>query len=448
MNITVEKQPKCLASLTAEVPADKVASERTSIIGAYSRNAKIKGYRAGKVPQQVIEQRFQKEIQGELEQRLVRAACDEAIEKEDLRVIDVQQPQTLDFAADGTLKFQTNIILVPEITVPEYKAIEVKVPQEDPTTEEFDRAILNLRQRFAEHVDVADRALVENDIAVIDFTSTLDGKTLEEAIGKPVGYLSGREDFWVRLEEDSFLPGFYKQLVSLKAGDQKDISQEIPENFPVADLRGKTVVFAVTVKGIKEQQLPEVNKEFVDKILPGEDVEDLNTALMEQLSSDKKRQIADNKVQQIVSALIKDASFELPDALVQSEANGQANQLYRQGLQNGMSGDDLKSQMEQIMETAKARAEESLRSNFILQKIAEAEKIDVSQNDLLERIQFMAQQARTPVKKYIKQIQDNNQIQSIRLSVLIGKTIDFLVDQAKVTVLSEEDIKKLNEQSA
>jgi len=448
MNITVEKQPKCLASMTAEIPADKVASERSSIVGAYKQQANIKGFRPGKVPQSVIEKRFAKQIGEELEDSLVRAACDEAIKKENLNVIDVKRPKSSNFGDDGSFKFQTSIILAPDVSIPEYKGLDVKVPNEAPTDNEFDLALENLRQRFADHDDIEDRAIEDNDIAVIDFKSTLDGKPVEEAVGKPVGYLSGREDFWIRIEEDSFLPGFYKELIGLNIGDSKDITQKINEDFPVSELREKEVVFAVTVKGIKEMKLPEIDDEFAEKLVPGKGIDGLKEALMEQLEGDKKRQIADSKVQQIVSTISEGADFELPEELVNSEAQSQANQMVQQAAQQGMENADLEAQQDEILQTARLRAEGNLRSNFILQKIAEAEKIEIADQDILQRITVMAQQARTPVKKYIKELQKNNQIESIRMSVLIGKTIDFLVEQANVTELSEEEIKEINEQSA
>lgn len=437
MNITVEKNT-CSATVNVEVPADKVASERESIVKAYSGQAKIQGFRPGKAPVSIIEKRFGKEIQEELTSRLINEGCQEAIKKEELKVLHVKNPEAIDFKEDGTFTFNTSIILAPDFELPEYKGLEIEAPSEEVSDEDINTALEDLRARFADFKDV-EREIAEGDFAIINFSATTDGKPVAEAIGKPAGFLEGREGHWVKVEEDSFLTGFPLQLVGLKKDDKKDITITLGEEFPISELRGAEVTFDVTVTGVKEQELPELNDEFAGKLIPEKGLEDLKEVISQQLSQEKKRNAADAKVNQIVEALNNAVDFELPEELVQAEAQGNANQMAQRGFQQGMTEEQINEQQDEIMEAAEKQARTNLKTNFILQEIAFKEEIKVEDQDVLQRIGQMAQQANKPVKKYIKELQKANAIQNVRNSVLIGKTIDFLVDNAKVSGTTEKE---------
>jgi len=415
MNITVDKQPECTATLRAEIPAEKVQSE----------------------PVSVIEKRFADDIKAELESRLISAACSEAMQKDsELKVLNFKNPEAVEFADGGDFSFTMPLILAPEFEIPEYKDIEISVASADATDEELQREIDGLLERYADYSDIEDRALATDDIAVIDFTSTLDGKPLEEAIGKPVGVLAGKEDYWVQLKEDAFLPGFAKQLEGAAKDETREVTSSVGDDFPLEDLHGKEIVFSVTVKAIKEQKLPELNDEFVAETIqlgPDKTVDDLKDLISEQITMQKQKQIEEDKVNQIVETLIDRVDFALPQDLVDQEAQGSADEMVARGAQSGLSEEQIAAQHEEIAATAQTQAKNNLKTNFILQEIAMKEKIEVDDQDMIQRISAMAQQANTPVKKYIKELQKANAIQNVRNSVLIGKTIDFVVEKAIVT---------------
>lgn len=436
MNITVEKKT-CAATVNVEVPADKVASERKNIVNAYVGQANIPGFRKGKAPVKVIEKRFETEIKEELTNRLVQEGCQEAIKKEELKVLNVQAPQAPEFKEDGAFSFETSVMLAPEFELPEYKGLEIEVPSTEVSDEDVDNSLSELQQRFADFKDVEDRALEEGDFAVVDFTATLDGKPVAEAIGKPAGFLEGREGHWVKIEDDSFLPTFGPQLAGLNKGDSKDVTVTIGEDFPISEVRGADIVFAVTVKEIKVQELPELNDEFAGKLLPEKGLEDLKEVIKEQLSQEKTRAAEDAKVNQIVEQLNSAVDFDLPEELVAAETQGNIAQMAQRAQAQGLTEDMLKAQAEELEENATKQARTNLKTNFLLQEIAFKEEIKVEDQDVLQRIYQMAQQENKAPKKYIKELQKANAIQNVRNSVLIGKTIDFLVENAKVSGTTE-----------
>ena len=300
MNITVDKQPNCTATLRVEVPSDAVNSERERIFAAYASQAKVQGFRPGKAPRKVIEARFKDSIFEELQERLVRKAFDEALQKEALKVLNFGNPADFSQNPDGSVSFNSTLVLAPEIELPEYKGVAVKEPSAEISEEDIAKSLESLRERFAEYEEIEGRAAETGDLAVLDYTSTLDGKPLEEAVGKSVGYLSSREGFWMKIDEQSFLPGFTDQLVGAKPGDSKEITVTVPDDFPVSDLRGKELVFAVNVKELKQAVLPDLDDELAGKLTGGKSLEELKGLVSQQMTVEKRRKIDDYKVNQIV----------------------------------------------------------------------------------------------------------------------------------------------------
>lgn len=433
MNIVVEKEPKCVATLRVEIPADKVSGQRAEIVAGYASKARVPGFRPGKAPRAVVEKRFQKEISEELNGSLINEAYDEALKQEGLNVLDFGVPEDLTTQADGSITFVSKLTLAPEITVPEYKRVAVTVPPVAVPDEEVNTQLTALQERFADFSDIEGRAAAMADFAVIDYTSTVEGKPTEEFLGKPAGYLAGRDGFWVRLDEKAFLPGFAAQLVGLNVGDSKEITITLPDDFPLSDLRSKEVVFQTTVKELKEAKLPELNDELANRLAPGKTMEEIKDIIRENMSGERRRKIDDMKVNQIVEHFNSKVDFELPENLVNQETQNQANAMVQRGVQSGMTETEIETQQEEILANAGTQAVTNLRTNFILQEIARIEKITVSDSELVNHLAQIAASRKISPKKFIKDMQRAGRLQNIRSSMAIGKTIDFLVEHANVT---------------
>lgn len=433
MNIVVEKQPKCVATLSVEIPAETVQGERETIVSEYARKARVPGFRPGKAPRSVIERRFDKQIAEELSEKLVNEAMDEALRKEDLHVLDFGLPPNLTSLPDGGMRFVSTLTLAPEFQLPDYKGIAVTIPPLEVPEGDLEAQLENLRERFADFNDIEGRGAAMGDFAVIDYTGTVDGKPIDEFLGKPAGYLSGREGFWVKLDDQAFLPGFAEQLVGLNAGDAKDVAVTLPDDFPVEALRGLAASFATTVKELKEAVLPELDDEFAGRLAPGKTLEEITGILRENMAGERKRRIEDMKVEQIVSHLSSQTDFELPEELVAQETQSQADALVRRGVQAGMSEEEIQAQQGEIFASAGQQAVGNLRTNFILQEIARAENIEVSNSELINHLAAVAESRKEPPKKFIKEMSRSGRLPSVRNSIAVGKAIDFLVENAMVT---------------
>jgi trigger factor len=440
MNIVVEKQPKCIAVLNVVVPAADVAAKRTKIASTYASQAKIAGFRPGKAPKNVVQQRFGKQIFEELTDALFGEACDQVLEKENLKVLDFGFPDNLNERPDGSIAFETKLILAPEITLPEYKGIEVKAPSAEITDEELNAQLQELRERLAEFEDVDGRPLQADDIAVVDFTTTCGGLPLTEVIGDKGQYLAKRENHWLPVKEGAFLPGYAVQLTGLNIGDEKAVTISLGEDFPFEELRGKEITLQTTLQGIKANKLPELDDAFAEKLLPGKTLVELKDLISGNMTLEKAKQISEFKVNQIVDHLNKSVSFELPEEIVLRETQSQADSLVEEGSKHGASEKEMMERQEEIFSLATERAVKNLRTNFLLQEIAAAEKITVPDSDLFAHISRIATARKEPIKKVIKDLQRTRGIQSISRSLLIGLTIDFLVEHANVKEVSAEEL--------
>ena len=357
MEINVDIQPDCTAMLKASIPAETTAARRASIVDSYAAKAKLPGFRPGKTPKSIIEKRFKKEIEEELLDTLFETACSTALEENPkLKVLNFGKPeQSLD--DQGNYTATSTMTVVPEFELPEYKGIEVKVPSSEVTEADVEEALNSLAEQIAEFTPV-DRAAQKDDVAIIDFKTTLDGKPVAEAVGKPVGFLEGRDGQWMKVEDDQFLPGFASALEGLNAGDSKDITVTIPDTFPITELRGKELVFHATVKEVREKQLPAMDDAFAEKVLPDKNLEELKTALKENLAQRKAMQIDEAKADQITEKLADMLDFNLPEAVVEREVYGILQQKMQQAkwLLNSLErrGSTLRQCAEAILETQRA----------------------------------------------------------------------------------------------
>lgn len=433
MNIALEKLPKCTAALRVEIPADHVAKERSAIVRKLLKAARIPGFRPGKAPLATVEKRYAKDIQEELTDKLINEALDQALEQESLRVLDFGSIKDFEIAEDGTCTFSTTLTLAPEITLPEYIGIPISAPPAAVPEEHFTAQLESMRERFADFTAIEDRPAAIGDFAVIDYSSTVNGQPTDEFLGKSAGYLSGREGFWVRLEDQFFLPGFAAQAVGMSPGESREISISLPEDYPVAGLAGQTLVLATTLKELKQSVLPELNDELAERIAPGKTMEELGAIIRQNLQFERERKINDYKVDQIIGYLNARVDCELPESIVTNETQTQADAMVERGIEAGMSEEEIRQQQQEIFAAAGHQAVGNVRTNFILREIAAAEKLSVDDKELAGHLVQVAVSRKIEPRKFIKTMQKEGRIQSIRQSLLVGKTLDFLLERALVT---------------
>lgn len=437
MKVDVENQPQGLATLRIELPPEEVRKEWDSIANNYSRYARIPGYRAGKAPRQVIEKKFRREIQDELTKKLVSKSYREAIAEKSLRVVSLNDLGDVEFGEDRSMRFRATVVTAPEFDLPEYKNIPVQLPETAVTEAEIETALERLREQAADFTDVTDRELAMGDFAVIDFTGAIDGISISTIVPEASKNLHGGKKFWLHLAPESFLPQFCEQIVSTRPGDTRSVQVLFPTDFPVSDLAGKKADYAVTLNEIKQKILPPLDDAFAAKLLPDKTLADLRHTIEHNLEHEKEHEVERAKEAQVVKFLHEHISFDLPPSLLKNETRRALNELVHRNRERGVTDDLLKGKEKELIEGAGSLAAHRLKTNFILHRIAEREKIQVTREEVDNAIREQAMQYNVSVEKMRKEFEENDRINGLAEEILLGKTLDFLKQNVIVETTPE-----------
>ena len=432
MTVEVENQPHCVATLRIELPPEQVSKEWDAIANNFAQFARIPGYRPGKAPKRVVEAKFRKDIQDELTKKLVSQSYREAVAEKQLRVVALTNLEDVKFGQDRSMRFRATVITAPEFELPEYKNIPVQAASAKVTEEEINAALERMREQAADFVDVPERGLQMGDFAVIDFTGSVDGKAIREIAPNVSKNLQDGKKFWLHLAPENFLPQFCDQLIGQKREETRSLRVEFPAEFPVTELAGKTADYTVTLCEIKQRVLPALDDAFAAKLMPDKNLADLRHLLEHQLEHEKEHEIERAKEAQIIKFLHERTQFEIPPSLLTQETRRALAELVQRNRERGIPDDALKTKEKELIEVAGALAANRLKTNFILHRIAEREKIAVNREDVDQRIQEEAARYNVTPEKMRKELEEHDRLNGLVEEILLGKTLAFL--QANVSL--------------
>jgi trigger factor len=444
MKVQVEKKPESVSTLQIELPAEEVSKEWDAIANSYARFAKIPGYRPGKAPRAVIEKRFRREIQEEVTKKLVSKGYHDAIEQKQLRVVSLTNLEEVQFGEDKSMRFTATIVTAPEFDLPEYKNIPVQLPSTEVTEEDVDSALERLREQAADFVDVPERELQMGDFAVIDFDGAVDGQPISDLAPNASKNLHGGKKFWLNLAPENFLPRFCEQVVGMRRGETRSVQVEFPADFLVKELAGKRADYAVTLNEIKEKVLPPIDDALAAKLIPEKTLADLRGIIEHDLEHEKEHEVERAKESQIVKHLQEHTTFDLPPLLLRNETRRALNELVHRNRERGVPDELLKGKEKELVEGAGSLAAHRLKTNFILTRIAEEEKIKVTKEDVDLGIRQEAARYNVPPDKMRKELEEHDGIKNIAEQILLGKVLDFLKANVSVEKTSEAVVSEKN----
>ncbi|HEY6111676.1 MAG TPA: trigger factor [Chthoniobacterales bacterium] len=437
MKVEVENKPESVSTLQIELPPEEVAKEWDTIANSFARFAKIPGYRPGKAPRSVIEKRFRKEIQEEVTKKLVSKSYHDAIAQKQLRVAALSNVEDVEFGEDKSMRFRATVVTAPEFELPDYKNIRVQLPDTKVSDAEIDAALERLREQAADFVDVPGRGLQMGDFAVLDFDGAVDGRPIREIAPNASKNLQGGRKFWLHLAPENFLPGFCEQITGMKPGETRSVQVEFAADLPVAELAGKKADYAVTLNEIKERVLPPVDDAMAAKLVPGKSLVDLRDMIAHDLEHQKKHEVERAKEAQILKFLDEHTSFDLPPALLRNETRRALNELVHRNRERGVPDEILKGKEKELIEGAGSVAAHRLKTNFILERIAEREAIKVTRDDVDLRIRQEAGRYNISSDKMRKEIEEHSGLDAFAEQILLGKTLDFLKANVSVEPAAE-----------
>lgn len=433
MNVVVEPLPNCLATLRVEVDPANVKSAREQVAREYGQQARIPGYRQGKAPRAVIERKFSKQIREELERKLLTDSTRQAISEQKLRVLQLAQIEDVNIGADDSMSFTATVITQPEFPLPVYKGLTIEVPDTAVTDEEITESIDRLREQAADFLDITeDRGARMEDFVVIDYRGTIGGQAVHEVFPKAGKPLSANEDFWIKMTEEAFFPGYCAALLDARPGDKRSFEITVPEDFPVEGMPGQVIQYEVTVNGIKSKILPELDDAFANTVVAGKTIDDLREVARQELARQKEGDVQGNKRNQVMRQLLAQVECELPQNLVRQETQRILSDIVRENQTRGVAEEVLKENERELVGAAANNARERVKGTFVLIRIAEAEGIRVGKEEIFGRVASMAQRYEMTFEKMQKELEKRGAMDQIQEEILSGKVLDFLIANASI----------------
>ncbi|AYB45833.1 trigger factor [Paenibacillus lautus] len=426
MKATWEKIEKNLGVLDVEVDAERVASALDKAFNKVAKKANVPGFRKGKVPRPIFEARFGVEsLYQDAIDILLPEVYSEAVEQADIFPVDRPEVDIEQFAKGETFKFKARVTVKPEVTLGEYKGVEVAAVAAEVSEEELNEELERLQQRHAELTVIDEGASQSGDVVVIDFDGSVDGVPFEGGQA---------ERYSLELGSNTFIPGFEDQVIGMATGDFKDVEVTFPETYHAEELANKQAVFKVKVHEIKRKQLPELDDEFAKDVSEFDTLDEYKEDLKKQLLTRKEQEAQGVRENEAVEKAAANAEVEIPEAMIQSEVQNMMrdfdNRLRQQGMNlemflsfSGQTNADLEGQM-------KDDAEKRVRNNLVLEQIAKEEKLEVSEEEINKELENMADTYKRSADEIRSILGANGSLDSLREELLLRKTIDFLLENS------------------
>ena len=433
MNITVENLAPCKKLVRVELPAAAVDEAFESMTKDFQRQVSLPGFRPGKAPRAMVLQKYDADIASEVKKKLIPDAYRKAVADHKLEVVGYPDIEEIQFGRGQALQFAATVETAPEIQLPEYKGLPAKREALSVTDADVEKAINLLRERQTNFNPVT-RETTATDIAVVNYTGTVDGAPITDVAPTAKG-LTAQQNFWINMDGTGFIPKFADQLLGAKAGDKRTVTVDFPADFVTPQLAGKQGVYAVEVVEVREKVLPAAD-DTLAKGYGAESLEKLKEGVRRDLENELN--FKNNKAvrNQLIGALLKQVSFDLPESALAHETRNVVYDIVRENQQRGVSQDIIEKQKEEIYNAASAGAKDRVKAAFLFEKIAAKENITATQEEVMQRIYQIAQMSQTTPDKLIKDLQKRNGIGEIFTQVRNEKVVDFLQQHAKL-----EDVK-------
>lgn len=436
LNVTVENLSPCKKLLRIEVGVEDVDATFKTITSQFCKQASLPGFRPGKAPRAIVQKNYGDRIKEEVKKKLTQEAYEKVLADEKLKPAIYPDIEEIQFGSGQAYQFAATIETQPDFELPNYKGLKVERDTSIIGDEDVDKAIETLREQRVDYTDM-DRELQRGDIAVVNYTGTIDGKPITDLAPTARG-ITEQKNFWVRAESDQFIPGFADQLIGAKAGENRSVEVTYPEDFVNPELVGKDAKYEVELVQVKERVLPEVDDEFA-KSFGAESLEKLKEGIKTDLESDHKFKQGRAERDQIVKQLMDGVKFDLPESIVASETRNVVYNLVAENQRRGINRDAIEQQKDEIFSAANANAKDKLKGMYIMTAIAEKEDIKVDQKEVVQRVAIMAEQYQMPPEKFAKQLKERNGFGEIHEQILIGKVLDFLQLNAEVSDIPTPD---------
>lgn len=427
MSVQVEKLEKNMAKLTVEVSAEDF---KAAIKKAFNKNKNrfsIPGFRKGKAPQAMIEKMYGEGVFYEdAADEAINASYAEAMKESGLDIVSRPEVTIEKIGKDEPFVYSALVAVKPEVTLGQYKGVEVEKADASVSAEDVEAELKKVQEQNARLLTVEDRGVEDGDQTVIDFEGFVDGK----------GFEGGKaEDYPLTIGSHSFIDTFEEQLLGKKIGEECEVNVTFPTEYHAADLAGKPATFKVTVKEIKVKELPELNDEFASEVSEFDTLDEYKKDVEKKLAEKKEIEANSKNEDAVVAKVVENASMEIPDKMIDAQAENMVQDMARRMQSQGLSLDMYLKYtgmtVEQMKEQARPDAEKRIRTRLVLEAVAQAENIQISDEKVDEEVAKMAEAYKMEVDK-LKSYMSESDIKQMKEDLAVQQAVDLLVAEAKL----------------
>lgn len=416
MKSTVKKLSECNREIEVEVGVDEVSEEWEKILLQYARQANIPGFRPGRAPKDIVRSMFYPEIKDALLNSLAPKALEKELQTQNLKPIGAPVVHEIHFKEGEPFRLKAQFDIWPNITLPEYKNIKVKMKKVSVSEEEIKKALEELRLQAAQYVPVEGRGVVEGDYVIADVKGR-DTTTKKLMPTEKAAIIAG---------DKGNNPILNQKLMDLKPGESCDFEIAYDKDPQNKKLAGRTIAYDLKVASIKERKVPDVNDDFAKDLGEYEDMKDLKEKIKESLMDSKKREMRNEMAQEIVNQISDKTPFELPETLVEQEYAAVMRRLLSSRPHKELNKDEA----EKLKQEGRKKAEQNIRNHLILNEITEQEGIKVSEEEVQEELKVIAKANQIPLARVMESFNKEGRREDLKETLLFKKAIDFLVDNA------------------
>ena len=415
MSLQVEKLEKNMAKLTVEVPAEQFVE---AIGHAYKKNKSrfnVPGFRRGKVPQAMIEKMYGSEV---FYEDAAKESGLDIVSRPSIDLVQIEKGKNFIYTAEVAVK--------PEVTLGQYKGVEVEKASAEVTDEDVEKELKKAQEQNSRLVTVEDRPVAQGDQVVIDFDGYVDGKRFDGGQS---------EDYPLVIGSHTFIDTFEDQLIGKNLGEECEVNVNFPQEYHAAELAGKPAVFKVKIKEIKYKELPELNDEFAGEVSEFETLDEYKADIRKKLTETKEKQAATENENRVVEAVVKNASMEIPEPMIDSQLDNMVNEYARNMQSHGISLEQYMQYtgmtVDKLKEQMRPQAVKRIETRLVLEAVVKAENIQVADEKVDEEIGKMAAAYKMEPEK-LKGYMGEAEIANMKEDLAVQEAVDFLVAEAKL----------------
>jgi trigger factor len=421
----------CRRELDLEIPADEVTKKLESVAKEFARVARVPGFRPGKAPVSLIRRRFAEDIKGEVVQSLVPERVEKAVSEEKLTPVSQPQVEKLDFIEGQPLKFRAVFEVLPEFELGNYKDLELEMPTMDITDDDVTKTLEEMRERAAAFAPVEGRPAENGDYVQLKLTGTPEGG------GDPIQ----ADSVLCHIGAEETMEPFNENLRGANAGDHKNFDVAYPADYPDAKLAGKTYHYAVEVLGIKNKKLPDLNDEFAKDVSDAATLDELKTKVRESLEHQRDHKHKELLREKVLAAVVKLHDFPVPESLVQHQMDVRLERVVRSLAAQGVDPRAVNVDWVTLRSRQQERASDDVKAELIVDRIASAENIDVTDEEVNHELEHAATHSGESAAAIHARLTKQGTLDRMKAKLRSDKTLDWLAQNSRIRTVAATESK-------